>query len=277
MNRILCSTGALIGRPNGRDYTLLKEFAPRLNCDGFEFMMYSTWYDRVEALTEFLKGLNKPICSYHCEKGIGEMITRDGEGETEKALEYFGINCRMAGEIGAKTMVLHLWNGIESDRNIDHNIRVCGRLLEIAAQYGRTLTIENVVCNQKDPMTHLRRLSETYPEIGFTFDTKMAQFHGQLEDIYEEAWGKVCDRIRHMHINDYAGGYKDWTKLRTLHPGEGTVDFDRLFSFVREKGYQGDFTVEATSVRPDGSVDMDALNRDFDRIREYLAVKGKDT
>ena len=39
MNRILCSTGALIGRPNGRDYTLLNECAKRLDCDGFEFMI----------------------------------------------------------------------------------------------------------------------------------------------------------------------------------------------------------------------------------------------
>ena len=41
MSKILCSTGALIGRPNNRDYTLIKEFAPRLECDGFEFMMFS--------------------------------------------------------------------------------------------------------------------------------------------------------------------------------------------------------------------------------------------
>ena len=39
MHQILCSTGALIGRPNGRDYRLLKQFCPQLECDGFEFML----------------------------------------------------------------------------------------------------------------------------------------------------------------------------------------------------------------------------------------------
>lgn len=42
MNQLLCSTGALIGRPNGRDYRLLGGLSKKLECDGFEFMMYST-------------------------------------------------------------------------------------------------------------------------------------------------------------------------------------------------------------------------------------------
>lgn len=270
MKKVLCSTGALIGRPNGRDYTLLRRFAGGLKCDGFEFMMYSTWYDRVREVTDFLVSLQVSIPVFHCEKGIGEMISRNAEGDTERALELFEINCAMARDIGAQTMVLHLWNGIESDKDIAHNMAIYPALREIAGRYGRTLTIENVVCNREDPMTHLLRLSRAYPEIGFTFDTKMAQFHGQMELLYGKEGEAVAKRIRHMHINDYGGGYKEWDKLRTLHPGEGNVDFDRLFSFTREIGYQGDFTVEATSVRPDGTVDLDALNRDFDRIRACI-------
>ena len=50
MQQIICSTGALIGRPNGRDYRLLKQFCPQLECDGFEFIMYGTWYNEVDAI-----------------------------------------------------------------------------------------------------------------------------------------------------------------------------------------------------------------------------------
>ena len=39
MCTILCSTGALIGRPNNRDYRLLKTLSKQLTCDGYEFMM----------------------------------------------------------------------------------------------------------------------------------------------------------------------------------------------------------------------------------------------
>ena len=40
MHNVYCSTGALIGRPNGRDYKLLADCAKRIECDGFEFLMY---------------------------------------------------------------------------------------------------------------------------------------------------------------------------------------------------------------------------------------------
>ena len=53
MNRILCSTGALIGRPNGRDYRLLKQCARELECDGFEFLMYNTWHGEIEEIKSF--------------------------------------------------------------------------------------------------------------------------------------------------------------------------------------------------------------------------------
>ena len=66
--QILCSTGALIGRPNGRDYHVLEAQAPRLHCDGFEFILYTTWYDQIDALTAFLKTLKLNILVMHCEK-----------------------------------------------------------------------------------------------------------------------------------------------------------------------------------------------------------------
>lgn len=44
MNKILCSTGAIIGKPNNNDYRLLKEYAPRLECDGFHLNDYGGGY-----------------------------------------------------------------------------------------------------------------------------------------------------------------------------------------------------------------------------------------
>lgn len=43
MKKILCSTGAIIGLRNGRDYKLFKPLGKQLTCDGFEFVMYSSW------------------------------------------------------------------------------------------------------------------------------------------------------------------------------------------------------------------------------------------
>ena len=99
MNQILCSTGALIGIPNGRDYRLLEKLSGKLNCDGYEFMMYSSWYGKEEEIADFLKqsGLNIPVM--HCEKHIGECISRNEEGDLAEAIWKFRKNCEVARKV----------------------------------------------------------------------------------------------------------------------------------------------------------------------------------
>ena len=271
MNQILCSTGSLIGRPNGRDYRLLKEYCPRLDCDGFEFILYNSWYDGVPELVSFLKGLKLNIPVMHCEKTLSEHITRGGEEELREAFRLFEINCRTANGIGSERMVLHLWNGPISDSRFENNLRAYPALREAAEKHGLELLVENVICRQ-DPMSHWVELYEHYPDILFIFDTKMADFHRQLELLYEPEydWLWKEDHIRHYHVNDYGGGYMDWDNLRVLPPGEGHIDFDRFFRFVRKTGYRGDYTFEATGFDQQGIVNTDRLNAQFELARDYL-------
>lgn len=270
-NRILCSTGALIGRPNGRDFTLLKKCVDALSCDGFEFMMYGSWHDRVDELKLFLKALDTSFPVFHVEKDVGNLISRNEEGDVENAISVFEKNCSLARDIGSEALVLHLWGGIDSDKDIYNNISVYKRLREIAESFGLLLTVENVVCNHSDPTSNLSRLVSKYPDATFTFDTKMSEFHGQTELLYKEENEWLFSGIRHMHINDYNGGYMDWGNLKTLHIGEGKVDFLTLFKFLKSKEYKFDFTVEATSFDQSGAIDCDALNKTFARIRKYFA------
>ena len=276
MKQIFCSTGAMIGRPNGRDYRLLKQFCPRLNCDGFEFILYRDWYRELDSLTSFLEELKLNIPVMHCEKSLAEHITRGGEEETAEAFRLFEINCRLAETIGARKMVLHLWNGPISDSNFGNNLRAWPRLKAAAETHGILLLVENVVC-RKDPMTHWNELREVDPDIRFVFDTKMADFHRQLELLYapEYAWLWQEGHIAHYHVNDYGGGYMDWDNLKVLRLGDGHIDFDRFFSFVRRTGYSGDFTLEGTGFDRDGKVDIDALNAEFDAARRYLDREGE--
>ena len=270
MGEILCSTGALIGRPNGRNYKLLKELSKELTCDGFEFMMYSNWYEAVDELIEDLKAMALNIPVVHCQKSVGEAISKGGEENFADAFGRFEVNCRIARELGAKKLVMHLWDGITSDANFENNVGAYPRLREMAEAYDLDLLVENVVCNREDPMKHWCELKEKYPEIHFIFDTKMAAFHEQLDLLYKEEyqWLTKEGHIRHFHINDYAGGYKDWKNLRTLPIGKGHVDFERFFAYVKEIGYQGTFTVESTAFGEDGRVDMEMLNKQFAYIRE---------
>ena len=72
-----------------------------------------------------------------------------------------------------------------------------------------------------------------------------------------------------MHINDYKGGYKDWSSLKTLHIGDGQIDFERFFGFVKCMGYTGDLTIESTSFDNTGVIDFERMNQSIRIIREY--------
>ena len=265
--RILCSTGALIGIPNGRDYRLLSGCAENLRCDGYEFMMYSTWYPCQRALVAFLHSLPIRFYVMHCEKSVGEKLSA---GDVETAFHDFRENCMIANAIGADKMVLHLWNGKPSDQKIENHLAAYPDLKKEAARCGIELTVENVVCTNKDPLTHFRSLLSLDKDVRFTWDTKLAAFHGQTDALYDpdEKW--LWDHISHMHLNDYNGGYASWGHLQTLHIGQGNVDFDRLFAFLPETGYRGDYTVEATSFLPDGIIRWQDLNETFDKIRAHV-------
>ena len=272
MKRILCSTGAIITRKNNRDYSQLRTIVPQLQCDGLEFMMYESWYrspaggeGHIDALKRTLADYSVPV--FHMTKHIGEYISL---GNMADAVPLFRADCELARAIGSRLLVLHLWSGHASDQHIERNIAAYPVLREIADAHGLLLTVENVLCNTRDPMTHMKALAEAYPDIAFTFDTKMAAFHSQLEALYdpENAW--LLPHIRHFHVNDYAGGHMDWPNMSARQLGAGHIDFGRFFAFVRGMGYQGDFTCEATALNPDGTVRFDEMNASLNHIRKEI-------
>ncbi len=276
MSRILISTGALIGRPNGRDYKLIVPFSKNLSCDGYEFMMYSDWYEKVDTIVDYLKSNNISVATYHCQKSIGEGISKGTPLDMEDAFLRFNINVKMASDLGAQKMVLHLWDGITSDQNIENNLKAYGKLRNIADEYGMILCIENVVCNQKDPLTHWQELYERYPDVSFVFDTKMAAFHDQLKDTYNSKWLVSGNHIKHYHVNDYGGGYMDWANLKTLPIGKGHIDFEEFFAFIDSIGYDDTFTLESTAFNSEGTVDFDMLNREIEFLKAHTQNKSDD-
>lgn len=270
MSKILCSTGALIGRPNGRNHKLLAEFAGKLNCDGFELMIYDSWYEKLDRVMADIQEMNLYIPVVHCEKTIGQAISLGGEENVENALRLFERNAFVAEKLGAKKIVLHLWDGLPSDGTFENNITTYPMLLEIAEKYGLDLLVENVVCNVQSPMRRILQLQELYPDIHFVFDTKMAAFHGELEELYKDENTALWENIRHYHVNDYAGGYKEWSKLATLPIGKGNVDFQAFFAYIKRIGYKDTFTIEGTAFNKEGTVDFEILNQCISIIRENV-------
>ncbi len=272
MKKILCSTGALISKYNNLDYRLIEPLSKKLGCDSFEFMMYSAWENETDEIIHTLSEMNVEFPVLHAIKNVGEHISRGGRGDFESAVRRYDICCKVAKGIGSGKIVVHLWGGMPSDNNFENNKSMYRELKAISDEYGVDMLVENVVCNNKDPMSRLLELFEAYPDMNIVFDTKMAAFHGQIQLIYGDdiKWLWRDGRIKHLHINDYNGGYMDWGNLAALPLGDGKIDFDTFFKYIQNEQYNGDYTIEATAFKKDGSIDTDMLNRCFKTVRGYI-------
>ena len=268
--QILVSTGALIGRPNGRNFRLLKDFKNELNCDGFEFMMYSDFYDKISEIIDFTQSIGLNVPTFHCQKSIGEAISKGGKENFSDAFDRFEKNAAMAQKMGARKLIMHLWDGITSDRNIKNNIDCYKWLREIADKNGMDLLIENVICNTNTPVEHWNELHDKYKDVHFIFDTKMADFHGQLDLLYidEYDWLYKEGLLRHFHVNDYGGGYMDWNNLKVLPIGDGHIDFSKFFAYIKKIGYDDTLTIESTAFDSTGVVNFDMLNRQIELLKK---------
>jgi len=276
MNKVLCSTGTFIGRLNDFDYKLIEPYSSKINCDGFEMMIEPFWNsaEQLGEIADYLASYKLNFITLHADKSIGELISKNESGDLEEALRRFDLNCRTAAKIGAKLVVLHLWGGTASDKNIDFNIKIFADLLIIAEKYGVIITVENVVCNTRSPLEHLCALYNIYgDDVKFIIDVRHAEFHKILKETCETEY--LWANVLHTHIADYKGGYMDWTKLRpVLRPGTGDVDFTYFFEFLKKIKYKGSFALEAGARTDDGTAnDFEKLNESLDFIYKGMGIK----
>ncbi len=251
-NPVYVSSGAFIGRLNGRDDKLLYKIAESIDSDGFEFMMYGEWYDKIEQVINGVveAGIFYPVI--HMDKLIGEYASL---GEFAEAERRFALNCKYASMLGAEKAVLHLWNGKPSDFHFERNLEIYPELYYMAKESSIELLCENVVCASSSPMKRMYQMREKYDFVHFTFDTKMAEFHDELKLLYLPEWQWLFDedRVHHVHLNDYSGGYMNWSTLKTLHIGSGDIDMSKFAEFLKKKKYPYSITLECGSIDENGA------------------------
>lgn len=273
--RILPSTGAFIGRVNGRNHRPFLSVFETIPASAYEFMMYESFYGREEAvLADFLaSGLSFPV--FHVEKRVGELIG-EGRGDREEPYRRFRKNCEAAERLGAEKLVLHLWNGLPSDHAYDRHLTAYAAFADIAAAHGLLLTVENVVCACGDPLTHFDQLLRLFPKAAFTFDTKMAAFHRQEYTLLYPEARELWPHIRHIHFNDYNGIPGDFTRLAVLHLGEGNIDLARIARGILAAGYDDTITLECSCMCPDGSLTPEKMTASLAYARRLFGGEGKE-
>ena len=264
--KILCSTGTIVGRANGFDHTLIARYADSLCADGFELMMLKAYYGRLTEIRRMLSRVSLPVYTLHFEKDITALLGLGDEEDCGEGLRLFTENADMAQAVGASAAVFHLWDGRFDPDQLKRSIDLLETLYEICDKRSVELLVENVPC-KTSPYESVLEIARRYPQSRFTFDTRHADFIGETNRFFEsEIWEK---RIGHIHVSDHCGTTAPgmWGVTRPIvHPGEGKIDFDRLFEVMPQ--YAGDtITLESPVMLPDGTHDLEKLNGTLSFLR----------
>jgi sugar phosphate isomerase/epimerase len=248
--RILCSTGAVTRHPTRADHRLVAD-ARELPCSGFELSIYTGWIDDADAVAEDIAALALPIETAHGEKFVGARLS---EGD-RSAVDRLERSARLAARVGARLLVLHLWELPLGDRYLDRNLDLLPACADVAEEAGVQLAIETIPCSVGSPLANVARAIEREPRCVAVLDTEFLGLHDELEAAPDAGLP-----VGHVHIKDYAGEIRNGDpRKRYLLPGEGALDLDGFLDALRADGYDGTVTLEASAVDPDGGLDRARL------------------
>ena len=269
---VYASTGAFITRKNGRNFRLVETVAPKICADGFEFLMFESWNDIIGEVRSVLKNAPVSFPVVHLDKSIGDALSEKGAGGEDDAVRILSRDIETALIIGAKKLVLHLWNGPFADRKFDEILPIASRLYDLAESAKIEMTVENVISAEFLALERLKALSDADSRLTFTYDTKMAHLKNENALLDDDKWRFLFEdqKISHLHVNDSSVSRHSGGRLTVMHMGEGEVNFESFFGVVKKYAFSGTATVESTSVRDDGSVEIEKLNQTLIKAKAGL-------
>lgn len=165
------------------------------------------------------------------------LLFSDYERRFEDGLDFYDYYYAAAEFLGAEILVLHGdkhigCTGIGEKCYFDRY----AKLSERGKRFGVTLAQENVNLHRSASAEFLYRMSEYLGErVHYVFDVKQAVRAGENPMTVCRTMGK---QICHVHIND------NLPSADCLLPGCGGMQFEKLFTLLKEFGYAGDFIIE---------------------------------
>lgn len=271
--QVLCSTGAFTRSTDPHSYKTILKYGHMLEADGLEVIFYPQWYQDQEHIAHELRSSQIPFPVLHMEKSIGECFSNHQMEAQEQGIVRFEQNCIFAQQLGVRIAVLHLWGMPASDIQLEHNLRPLSRCLDLATQYGLTLTIETIPCLHADPLSNVRRAFEHDPRACVALDTEFLAWHNQLETVFTTSWLWQAGIVHHVHLKDYNSQLISKGKRFYLHPGEGQIDFRRFIQQLRATGFHGTLSLEAQAINHEGKVDIARIQTSLQFIRHLTTER----
>lgn len=159
--------------------------------------------------------------------------------ENEYLPKVLGILPLMT-ELEIPHLTLHLWLDprFVKEESITFKIDLLGRIIRKATDRGVLICLENL----SESASHLSAPFDALPSLHLTLDLGHAQLLTEVNTSYEII-GRYPERIRHVHLHDNRGGHSAIDDLH-LPPGEGIIDFEKIFGKLREIDYDRTISLE---------------------------------
>ena len=178
---ILVSTAVVTQEPDHTDHKAILEHAPKLGATAYELQIHGAWYGHLDDVVEDLRSSELSFPAVHSDKAIGAGLGSDDADEADEALATLEVNCRVAAAVGAKTLVLHLWEEPTGDEAIERNLDRLPACLDTAEAYDLVLAVETIQGTAGTPLANIRLALARDPRCRITLDSEFLAFHGQLE------------------------------------------------------------------------------------------------
>jgi sugar phosphate isomerase/epimerase len=196
--------------------------------------------DKFSNLVKKYKHLTERLGIYYLCHGPREGDPNDMDSLDKQYLPKVYDVLRLMTDLDMSLLTLHLWldERFVKPNIIDFKIGLLRRIIRRAEEAGITVCLENLSENS----SHMTRPFHDLPLLCMTLDLGHAQLLTDRNTSYEYI-KKYPERNRHIHIHDNRGGNSHLDDLH-LPPGEGIVDFEKIFKGLKEIGYSRTITLE---------------------------------
>ena len=189
----------------------------------------------------------------------------------DHTVEYFKHLIKEGSSIGIKRFVVHPSGEPIFDEQRAARLECSGKSLARLAEYAKSLNA--IICVEDLPRSCIGRNSEemlellsAHEDLRCCFDTNHLL---SLEKPHEYI-RKIGNRIVTLHVSDY-----DFLDERHWLPGEGDIDWQKLYRALCEIGYNGAWMYELYLKSPDSIVRERELTRSDFVINAREIFEGK--
>lgn len=269
--RISTTTGAWRDRRDGQ-YVPVNECIPRLAAAGFEAVDISFCHSIDQHIPLYKNGIE--INDDNWEKWVDEtngVLKACGIPATQAHAPFYNVlsdNVPMrdyweemvrrsviaSGRMGIDWIVFHpgfLPDSCSDRLNLERNLEYLLPYLELAAEHGTGIAIENMLGPMSDQKSRGRRrfasgiddlleladrLAQRYDNVGICWDFGHAN---EMAMNQEECLRMIGNRLKCLHVNDNNGLLDDH-----ILPFSGNIDWPALMKVLGEIRYDGDLAYE---------------------------------